>query len=311
MPPAQRNTLLRLTLLSVLFTGLLAGCILTPTALPPAAPGAAATFAAETLSALAPAKTQSAQQTVDRLTRQAPTLTPSISPTRPTATPIPTNTLPFSLLSLTPPTLTPTATTIPLIITAVADTNCRLRPAPDEQRLGIFYAGQQATVYGTNADQSWWYIKNPENSAEYCWVWSGSITVSGEIADLPLITPATPLPFTDFEITFSNMHLCIDTRFLVFRVENTGTETLYVATIAVKNKGGETLHSDILWAPYMNEASWCPPGRYTLESGKRGFIYIKKVDKIKRGVRLWAEVKICTEKKPGQTCVEKTVQFQF
>ena len=67
----------------------------------------------------------------------------------------------------------------------------------------------------------------------------------------------------------------------------------------------------ILMTPYMIEADECPPGRYTLEAGKRGFIYIKKVDSIKRGVRLWAYVKICTEKKPGQTCVEKTVQFQF
>lgn len=304
---ANQNTLLSLVLLSCL----LAGCSMSPTALPPAAPGAAATFAGQTLQALAPAKTQAVQMTASQLTRQAPTLIPSPTPTRPTATPIPTNTLPFSLLSLTPPTLTLTATTPPTTLTATVDTNCRLRPASNEERLGILYAGQQAVVLGSNADQSWWYIQNPENAGEFCWVWDGAVTLDGEIAFLPLITPATPTPFTDFEITFSNMHLCDYTRFLIFRVENTGTETLYVANIAVKNKSGQTLHSDILWAPYMNEANWCPPGRYTLESGKRGFIYIKKVDSIKRGERLWAEVKICTEDKPGKTCVVKTVQFQF
>ena len=295
----------------LLLSVLLSACVTAPAALPSDFPGAAASYAAETLQVMGLTKTLQAQSTAEWLTRQAPTLTPSPSATRPTATPMPSNTPPFSLLSLTPPTLTPSATMVRPTLVASVDTNCRVRPAPDEQRLGILLAGMQATVYGRNADGSWWYIENPDKGGEYCWVWDGAVTLSGETASLPQITPAPRPPTVDFEVTFSNAHMCEYDKFLIFRVENTGTETLYVATITIKDKKGDVLHTDTLWAPYMNESTWCPPGRYALESEKRGFVYIKKLHTIKSGVRLWALIEICTQDGPDKKCVGKELQFQF
>lgn len=308
--PARRRVS-RVGLGCLLLVLLISACQPAPTALPPFEPGYASTLAAETLQAGAPTRTLLAIITSAHLTSQAAKYSPTPSPTRPSATPEPTSTLPFSLFTLTPPTATASLTPAPILLIATADTNCRLRPQPEAERLGILQAGEEALALGQNSDASWFYIENPDQAGEYCWVWGGALVLSGESAALPVVPTATRAPLVNFEITYSNIHACAYDKFLIFRVENTGTETLYVARIAITDKKGSVLHSDILWAPYMYEANHCPPGRYALESGQRGFIYIKQISAIKANTRLRAVVKICTEEGALKKCVEKELLFQF
>jgi uncharacterized protein YraI len=284
-------------------------------ALPTIQEGAVATWAIETLEVHRTSLAQAAQETVIWLTRQAPPATPTITHTLPPSTPI------GGELTLTPvPTFTPLLSTLiptsnPAIIIALVDTNCRSGPDEKYTVMGIFYAGQESILLGRNEDSTWWYIEHPENPGESCWVWSGSTSTTWETASLPVIPTPTRVPLVDFELTYSNMHVCYKfDKYIIFRVENIGTETLYETTINFKDiKSGKMLYkeADNIWAPYMPNANSCPPGIFPLESGKRGFIAAKKTDVLHAGVRLRAYVRICTAAGKDKKCVEKDISFQF
>src|SRR6266540_1748461 len=81
-----------------------------------------------------------------------------------------------------PPTLTPTETLtltpiftstplIPQISVSVA-TNCRVGPGKIYDRVGALLVGEVAEVYGRNAAGNYWYIRNPDSSGGFCWLWA-------------------------------------------------------------------------------------------------------------------------------------------
>ncbi len=119
------------------------------------------------------------------------TPTPSIAP--PSDTPIifPTNTVapsntPFPVITLTP--------TVPMIH-ATANTNCRLGPSSIYDVVGFLMVGDYVKVFGRNSNSSWWYIQNPDNLANNCWVWNQSTIVEGNLSIIPVVTPiATVTP---------------------------------------------------------------------------------------------------------------------
>jgi hypothetical protein len=51
----------------------------------------------------------------------------------------------------------------------------------------------ESTVHGRDDDENWWYIANPTNDDKYCWVWTKTTNVEGEVDSLPVIT-SSPMP---------------------------------------------------------------------------------------------------------------------
>jgi hypothetical protein len=121
--------------------------------------------------------------------QQAPTTTPlpTVTPIPATATPIPPTNTP-----LPPP---PTATQIPAtlastsapVISAAVNTNCRQGPSTYYRIVGYLLVGDTSTVHGRDSSNYWWYIENPQHTGYYCWVWSESTTVTGDISGVPVV----------------------------------------------------------------------------------------------------------------------------
>ena len=49
-----------------------------------------------------------------------------------------------------------------------------------------------AEVVGRNLNGNYWYIRNPNDSNGYCWLWGEYATVTGNFAALPVFTGTRP-----------------------------------------------------------------------------------------------------------------------
>lgn len=165
---------------------------------------AISTAAAETVIA---GLTQNSTQTP--LASQEPTFTPTFTFTSepPTITFTPTETFTPS------PTYTPFS--LITLITVSVPTNCRNGPGKVYGRQGALLVGETAEVFGRDPSNQYWYIRNPDNTNEFCWLWGEYATLTGPFAFLPIFTPPstptatfTPTPAPAFEIKGFSLDSC-------------------------------------------------------------------------------------------------------
>jgi hypothetical protein len=199
---------------------------------------AISTFAAQTVIA---DLTQNAPQPTLSATLESTstsTFTPTFTPTE-TLTPTPT-------LSATP-TLTFTPL-VPLISVSVA-TNCRNGPGKVYDLVGALLVGVVAEVYGRDPTNNYWYIRNTDWGAEYCWVWGEYATLTGPFLLLPIFTPPptptptftpsptlTPTPSPAFKADYTSLDTCNGSWWLEIALKNRGTVPLKSVNISVTDK---------------------------------------------------------------------------
>ena len=178
--------------------------------------------------------TSAAQAVIAGLTQNAPqasllppvpaTATVILTPEPPTFTPTETSTPTQSLT----PTLIPTATlSIPLISVSVP-TNCRNGPGKVYILQGALLVGETAQVYARDPSNRYWYIRNPDPGAEFCWVWGEYATLTGPLMLLPVYTPPptptptmTPTPSPSFTAEYSSLDSCVGW-WVEIKLKNTG-----------------------------------------------------------------------------------------
>ena len=91
-------------------------------------------------------------------------------------------------------TVSPTPPEDPPLVEALLDSNCRYGPRDIYEMLASFLTGETAYVHGRNYTSTWWWIEYPE-AGEHCWVWDGSVELTGDASDVPVIPdPPTPIP---------------------------------------------------------------------------------------------------------------------
>ncbi len=96
-------------------------------------------------------------------------------------------------------TLTPTITLTPTLrapmVSVSVDTNCRFGPGEVYDYLGALLVGEESPVVGKLADESFWYIENPDAPPPYCWIWGMYAQITGDTSGIPILTPPpTPTP---------------------------------------------------------------------------------------------------------------------
>ncbi|HTX79227.1 MAG TPA: hypothetical protein VMC62_06140 [Longilinea sp.] len=100
---------------------------------------------------------------------------PTVTPVIPTATPVDTPTVP-----------TPTSS-IAMVSPIDAAVNCRFGPSANFLAVGALKTGITVPILGTNSDQSWWMIQNPQDVAgQYCWVANSVVVTSGDLSKVPV-----------------------------------------------------------------------------------------------------------------------------
>ena len=89
----------------------------------------------------------------------------------------------------TPPTLTLN----PVLITILQNSNCRTGPASYYSLVVILNAGVVVEATGINPQQDYYYVRVPNSTNKFCWVWDGHTSSSGDVNKLPFFTPQPTL----------------------------------------------------------------------------------------------------------------------
>ncbi len=283
-------------------------------------PNVVITFAAETISANERQQTFDAMQallTSQALTMQAPTATFS-----PTDTLIPTQPPPAATATTAPPTapaptvVIVTATPSILMLTADIDTRCRQGPSTAFATVSFILVGQQSPIIGQNPERTWWLIQDPQGRFGNCWAWGETTRPIGDASNVPVIQPP-PLPTQqvrqDFQLSYSNLHICGGVAMATFQVVNTGTVGFQSSNITIRDitnnvglAGPEASNT-----PFLTGSNNCPPGFSTLPAGSSGFV-TKGIGALPpSGTRGRGIVVLCTQANLNGTCVEQRATFTF
>jgi hypothetical protein len=230
---------------------------------------------------------------------------PPPSPQQPTATPTDT---PL-------PTLTPTITLTPTPegawISVSTDTRCRRGPGKTYDQIGGLPVGKMVQVFGKDPSGQYYYIRNPDDPASFCWVWGFYATPQGSFAAVPVFTPAvTSTPSPDFKVSFKNVDSCVGW-FIEYHIENTGG----IGWESVQVKTTDPTTSVILNGPVSNTfEDWngclvsvaqqdLMPGEAGETNSGFSFGYNPA------GHALQATITLCSQNGLAGTCLVKTLNF--
>jgi hypothetical protein len=169
-------------------------------------------------------------------------------------------------------------------------------------------------VYGRSPDSSYWYIRNPDASTQFCWVWGEYATVTGMTAGLPVFTPppsptptktATPAP--GFDASFSGLDSCSGW-WADFLIKNTGSMTFKSINLTVRDTVTGITVSGITNG-FTDKTGCSSTERDTLLPGKKvtvsspGFTYNPNNHKLR------ATLTLCTQNGLNGTCLTDTFTF--
>ena len=214
---------------------------------------------------------------------------------------------------VTTPAPTPTSE-YPTISAKVA-TNCRKGPNTNYEIVGLLKENQKSEVHGRNSDNTWWYIRNPDDPQGFCWVWGETTQVTGDTGTIPIATPQNPPPQNPdilFYASFSNKHQCMGTMGFFFQITNAGTMPLKSMQITILDL---TAQENLMGPaeqnmPFMLDANQCPPTTNILDPGTTAFVggMLDKDPLSNHDAR--AIIKLCTEESLKGTCLEQYVTFK-
>ncbi|MCI0550491.1 MAG: SH3 domain-containing protein [Anaerolineae bacterium] len=232
---------------------------------------------------------------------ESPTVVQTFTPELPTAAQTPTETLtPTPVFTFTP--------LVPFISVAVA-TNCRVGPGRQYDRVGALLVGELAEVYGRDPTGAYWYIRNPDSSPEFCWLWGEYATLVGNIAILPVYTPPpTPTPAPDFKAIYVGKDTCTGW-WVEFELENTGGISFKSISLTVRDTATNTILS--MYADGFTDRDGCPDSvtRDNLNPGAVRTVSSPAFAYDPAGHSIRATITLCSN--TGQTgiCVSKVINF--
>lgn len=118
----------------------------------------------------------------DLLPPAAPVIEPSPLPTFAisTLTPVPTETL------LPTPTSTPDA---PIAWPKTLGVNCRYGPGKEWETVSSLSTETVTEIKGRTINTAWWYVSDPVNLGEYCWVAYDVVDTAGNLNIVPIAEP--------------------------------------------------------------------------------------------------------------------------
>jgi hypothetical protein len=212
------------------------------------------------------------------------------------------------------PTASATPTLGPPMVSVSVDTNCRFGPGDVYEYLGALLVDEEVPVLGKLADESFWYIENPDAPPPYCWIWAAYAQVHGDTSGVSILTPpptptetstptATQVPLSFAAAEYTILH-CNDHAF-VTKVTNTGSVTIqsYSITIVHPNDGITLVNVQDFFA---NEPICGYTYTYSIPAGSFEFIVLEGFQ-IPGGL-YQVTLKVCSEDGLGGVC--KVLYFE-
>jgi hypothetical protein len=245
------------------------------------------------------------QTMVSALTQTAQAVVPIDLIDTPTAT--------FTLIFTPTETLTPspvfTATPIVPQVSVSLATNCRVGPGKVYDRVGALLIGQVAEVIGRDTTGNYWYIRNPNQSNGFCWLWGEYATVTGNFAALPMFTPPpTPTPVPAFEAEYDGLETCAGW-WVDLKLTNTGGISFESISLTVRDTVTDIVVS--MYTDVFNDIDGCTGSstREVLNPGANRIISSPAFAYDPSGHRLRATLTLCSRDGQNGTCVTDVIKF--
>lgn len=263
---------------------------------PTADPNAVGTIVAQTIVA---GLSQTPEGVIPNTGLGSPTPTQTFTPEVPTLTPTQT---------LSP---TPFFTPTPLIpqISVSVSTNCRVGPGKVYDRVGALLVGEVAEVVGRDQTGNYWYIRNPDASGQFCWLWGEYATLTGNYVALPMFTPPpTPTPSPAFEASYDGKDTCAGW-WVDVRLENTGGLTFRSLSLTVKDTVTDTTLS--LSSDGFTDLDGCLDSdtRDNLAPEVTRIVSSPAFNYDPTGHKIRTTITLCSNKGLNGTCVTDTITF--
>jgi hypothetical protein len=231
---------------------------------------------------------------VDLVDTPTATLTPIFIPT-------PTGTLtPSPIFTFTP--------AVPQISVSVA-TNCRTGPGKVYDRVGTLLVGQVAEVVGRDYTGNYWFIRNPNQSGGFCWLWGEYATVTGTFAVLPILTPPpTPTPMPAFEASYDDLEMCA-VWWVDLNLTNTGGLTFESISMTVRDTVTDAVVS--MYADDFRDVNGCSESSAidVLNPGATRIVSSPTFALSPSGHKLQATITLCSRDGQNGTCVTESINF--
>jgi hypothetical protein len=244
------------------------------------------------------AQTISARQTMSVLNNPA-TSTFTATPETPTLTAEAT----FSPI----PDFTPTSGT-PMISVSV-DTNCRVGPGAIFERVGILLVGETAEIVGREPRGEYWYIRNPDEGAEFCWVWGEYATITGNTLPLLYLSPPPP-PSASLGLTFDKMGTCSN-YWADFKLENRSGVAFRSMSITLTDTDTDpvTIVAQSVNGFTKFDACSAPVTTPTLVSGSFVTVSSPQFSYSPSGHDMVVKITVCTDEDQAGMCITQELNF--
>jgi hypothetical protein len=248
-------------------------------------------------------------------------ITPQVEQSTPTvAITIESTATPASLATETP-TVTATKTPLPepsatATLEApkaevVRETNCRVGPAGNYDLVATYQVGQILDVVAKDLGAGYWFVKNPDQPDEQCYLLEQNIKISGDTSALPKFTPRpSPTAAPYFEVSFRKFDHCKGNDFALFIVENVGSVPFRSAYIKVTDQKANKSIEQALNAFDQFVGCVLAKNIAPLNPGETGYVTSPRFDWAVNKDKLQAVIMLCTEKDLRGACVTRAIDVK-
>jgi hypothetical protein len=250
-------------------------------------PNAASTAIAETINAL------------NALASPTQSPAPSFTPEASTATPD---------SSLTPEGSIVLPTLPAVYVTVSVDTFCRLGPGKEYEKAGILLVGEVTEVIGRDAFNLFWYVRNPDLGAGFCWISAEYATVEGDVLSLVAQPPSANL-VSEVEVIYLGMGKCSNAWWSDLQIRNNSTVTFKSISLVIGDGVTHITRSMMLSTfPFTNRCN-TPTSVDTLGPGSSVKISSPEFTYDLTGAEISVSITLCSDAEMRGTCVSKNLAY--
>lgn len=98
--------------------------------------------------------------------------------------------VPVVVVTATPIPPTPS---VPMVTPNAVNVNCRSGPDLAYDSVSVLAYGAVTAVAGRTADSTWWYVDDPNNPSNHCWVAASVVTFLGPSTGIPVAALPAPI----------------------------------------------------------------------------------------------------------------------
>lgn len=197
-------------------------------------------------------------------------------------------------------------------------TNCRLGPDVSFELLGALSPGVMAEVVGVDTSRQYYYIRNPQNPQNFCWLWGYYATTVGDITSLPFFTPMptptltiAPTLVSNFSVVLTNLDSCGANYYIQLKIHNIGSTVWSSGSIIAKDTVTSTVAAELSSNIFQERSGCSAVGdiQNDLAPGESGALHSSDFNYNPTGHELLITINLCTQDAMSGTCQTKQINF--